>query len=92
MTSRHSTYKKKSRWDKADPLAKTNSTYQRKITHLLNELNRTKQIAKARKIILNKHGELLKKLVDENKVSKEYLVPYLPRYTDVMKKLKISER
>lgn len=88
MTARHSTYKKQSRWDKADPLAKTNSKYQRKVTFLLKELKNAKLIAKAQKVILDKHGEVFAKLVNENKVTKDYLRPYLPRYTNVLKQVK----
>lgn len=85
MTSKHSIYKKDTRWEKASEIDKTRSTYQRKINIFNRRIRGMHLRARAKNIVLRKHAELFHKLVSEGIVSKEYLKPYLPRYRDVVK-------
>lgn len=91
MTSRHSTYKSKSRWAQASEVAKLSSTFQRKLNYYKNNINRMALNIRVKKEILRLHGEVFKKLVDDGIVSKHYLAPYLPRHKDLKKQMIMAE-
>jgi hypothetical protein len=90
MPSKHSLYKSESRWSIASDEAKTRSSFQRKINCYIAEDKNSKLIIKTLRHILNKHGELFNKLVEEDIVSKEYLKPYLLRYKETKEEFKKS--
>lgn len=87
MVSSHSMYKHPSKIAKATPYQKDHSKMQRKLNMERKEKKKMILIAQARKIMLNKHGEVFAKLVNEKIITKEYLRPYLPRYRDILKEL-----
>jgi hypothetical protein len=88
MTSRHSLYKSKNRLENATVEQKITSTFQIKINVLNKVIASLVLRLRADNYTLKMHGELFKKLIEENIVTKEYCKPYLPRKEDAIKIVK----
>ena len=87
MTARHSLYKKRSRWDKADELQKTRSSYQRKINislGVIRKLERSLKIERARRIML---GKAICKITEMGLIKKGDMKPFLKRKKQVIEEM-----
>ncbi len=90
MTSNHSLYKhrKGKRWEKATSEQKQMSSLTLKLNMRDRQIRKLLHIIRASNYTLKKHGEVFKKLVEEEITTKEYLKPYLPRKTEALEKTK----
>jgi len=88
MVSKHTIHHSKSKWGKASGDKKAISKLQRKINAWKNKHYKLLIRYKARLNQIRLFSKACNKLVDDGIVEREFFSPYMPKFKDVIEKIK----
>ena len=77
MVSKHTIHHSKNKWDKASPLSKTSSSFQRKVNNLQKQLREVNVNNRLKKIQLSNFSRFMDYLIKDNRITKEEIKRFL---------------